>query len=83
MALLQELRTNFTVDYPLQSAKVGKQFQTAEERGFDAAVVVDAKIAEGIVQLKNLANREQKEVRIGAGEGGADRRTSGTRIRQV
>jgi histidyl-tRNA synthetase len=69
MSLLQELRNIFTVDYPLQSAKVGKQFQTAEERDFDAAVVVDAKITEGIVQLKNLANREQREVRVGTEDG--------------
>jgi histidyl-tRNA synthetase len=71
MGLIQELRNMFDVDYPLQSAKVGKQFQTAEERGFDAAVLVDAKITEGIVQIKNLATREQKEVRI-AGDGLSD-----------
>ena len=64
MGLVQDLRSIFAVDYPLQAAKVGKQFQTAEERGCDAAVVVDAKISDGHVELKNLSNREQKQVAL-------------------
>ncbi len=64
MALVQDLRSIFAVDYPMQAAKVGKQFQTAEERSCDAAVVVDAKISDGHVELKNLSNREQKPVAL-------------------
>jgi len=64
MGLVQDLRSIFAVDYPMQAAKVGKQFQTAEERGCDAAVVVDAKISDGLVELKNLSNREQKQVAL-------------------
>jgi histidyl-tRNA synthetase len=62
MGLLQDLRENHVVDYPLLPAKVGKQFQTAQERGCDVAVVVDAQIANGFVQVKDLFTRDQKEI---------------------
>ncbi len=63
MKLLQQLRLDdFAVDYSLQPAKVGKQFQSAEERGCDIAVVVDQQIASGVVEIKNLATREQTKV---------------------
>jgi len=62
MELLQRLREDYIVDYSLVLAKVGKQFQTAEDRGFDAAVIVDAKILEGQVEVKDLETREQSQV---------------------
>ena len=67
MALAQAFRNSGKiVDYPLVAAKVGKQFQTAEERGFTHAIVVDAKIVSGRFEIKDLATREQKET--GQGE---------------
>jgi histidyl-tRNA synthetase len=53
MALVQAFR---------DSGKVGKQFQTAEERCFTHAVIVDANIDSGRFELKDLATREQKSV---------------------
>lgn len=67
MALLQELRGSFNVDYPFLPAKVGKQFQTAEERGCAVAVVVDKEIQGGSVQVKNLRTREQVSVALADG----------------
>jgi histidyl-tRNA synthetase len=62
MALLQELRNFYSVDYPFVATKVGKQFQTAEERGYDVAIVVDQQIEAHFVEVKILANREQIKV---------------------
>jgi len=63
MNLVQALRNvGQRVDYPFAATKVGKQFQTAEERGFTQAVIVDAQIADGIIEVKNLATREQKKI---------------------
>ncbi len=65
MQLLGRLReAGHAVDYPFSAAKVGKQFQAAEERGCEFAVVVDAHLTNGIVQLKNLATREQVEISL-------------------
>ncbi len=66
MALAQQLRDRgrFAVEYPFSPVKVGKQFQSAEERGCAFAVVVDALIREGKVQLKNLADRTQETVEV-------------------
>jgi histidyl-tRNA synthetase len=65
MHLLGQLRVaGWAVDYPFLAAKVGKQFQTAEERGCSFAVVVDAQIESSSVQLKNLATREQVQVPV-------------------
>ena len=63
MNLLQRLRNQLEipVDYPFTSTKVGKQFQLAEERGCDFAVVIDAQIENERVQVKNLATRQQIE----------------------
>jgi histidyl-tRNA synthetase len=67
MALAQAFRNSGkTVDYSLVAAKVGKQFQTAEERKFTHAIIVDANIDSGKFEIKNLASREQKSV--GRGE---------------
>jgi histidyl-tRNA synthetase len=65
MHLLGQLRVaGWAVDYPFLATKVGKQFQTAEERGCAFAVVVDAQIESGSVQLKNLATREQVQIPV-------------------
>ena len=62
MDLLQKLRDTMglTIDYSLVATKVGKQFQTAEERGYSQAIVIDAQILHGEVQVKNLLTREQR-----------------------
>jgi histidyl-tRNA synthetase len=63
MELIQSLRTSGKmVDYPFVATKIGKQFQTAEERGFSLAVIVDAQIDTGVIEVKNLKAREQKKV---------------------
>jgi histidyl-tRNA synthetase len=66
MKLLQELRaaSDLAIDYPFVATKVGKQFQTAEERGCQWAVVVDAQIERQEVQIKNLATREQTPAKL-------------------
>jgi histidyl-tRNA synthetase len=65
MGVLRQLRdAGRAVDYSLVPAKVGKQFQAAEERGCAFAVLVDAQIANDTVQIKNLATREQVETKL-------------------
>ncbi len=67
MKIVQELRLQIfdeAVDYSLQPSKVGKQFQTAEERVFEFAVVVDSQVTDGIVEVKVLATRQQTKVAI-------------------
>ena len=61
MSVLVKLRELGPVHYPFTPTKVGKQFQSAEEIGCCFAVLVDAKIAQNIVQVKNLSTREQIE----------------------
>ena len=67
MKLLQELRSRvqFPIIYSLQPARLGKQLQQAEEQGCDFALIIDKEIANGIVGLKDLASREQKQMAIG------------------
>jgi histidyl-tRNA synthetase len=64
--LLQRLRDTLgtVIDYPFNPTKVGKQFQIAEERGFSKAIVVDAQILQGEVQIKDLATRDQQRCSI-------------------
>jgi histidyl-tRNA synthetase len=59
MGVLTTLRELGPVHYPFTPSKVGKQFQAAGEIGCCYAVLIDAKIADGIVQVKNLKTREQ------------------------
>ena len=64
MKILQEIRSLpnfFPIEYPLTSMKVGKQFQLAEEKGCTFAVIVDAQIAEGTVDVKDLNARTQEK----------------------
>ena len=64
MELVQQVRqySRGSAEYSLQKVKVGKQFQLAEERGCDVALIVDGQIANGIVELKDLKTREQRKV---------------------
>ena len=64
MKLLQGLRGNLQlpVYYPMQTTRLGKQLQQADELGCDLVLIVDAMIREGKVALKDLGTREQIEV---------------------
>jgi histidyl-tRNA synthetase len=60
LGLVADLRrAGYRVEYPLAGAGVGKQFQAAEASGVARAVVVDARIKEGRVDVKNLKDRTQ------------------------
>lgn len=58
LGLVQRLRDGgYRVDYPLAAAKVGKQFQAAEQLGAKVAVVVGDEWPQ--VKIKDLAAREE------------------------
>lgn len=58
LGLVQQLRgAGFRIDYPLSPAKVGKQFQAAEQAGARFAVVIGAEWPQ--LKLKTLATREE------------------------
>jgi histidyl-tRNA synthetase len=66
LGVVQMLRVaGHATDYPFAAAKMKKQFETAEHRRARYAVIVDAKTGQGLVEVKNLAAREQKEVPLG------------------
>jgi histidyl-tRNA synthetase len=50
----------YRVDYPLAPAKVGKQFQTAEQLGASVAILFGDEWPK--MKIKNLANREEQLV---------------------
>lgn len=59
LSLIQRLReAGFRVDYPLTPAKVGKQFQTAEQGGAKTAVLVGDEWPQ--VRVKDLATRDEQ-----------------------
>lgn len=59
LAQIQELRERgYRVDYPFTSAKVGKQFQTAEDLGATVALLYGDEWPQ--VKMKTLASREEK-----------------------
>ncbi|MEM9400536.1 MAG: histidine--tRNA ligase [Verrucomicrobiota bacterium] len=63
LKFLQTLRaSDLKVDYPLAPMKIGKQFQAAEDRGAELAIIVDQSLKDGRCQIKHLAKREQKEI---------------------
>jgi histidyl-tRNA synthetase len=67
MGILKHLRETMkevSVDYSFVPAKVGRQFQTAEERDCAFAVLVDAQIENSLVQVKHLATRRQVESKV-------------------
>jgi histidyl-tRNA synthetase len=55
---------NFIVEYPLNPTKVGKQLQTADEHLCHRAILIDAQILEGKVQLKDLLTRNQSVINV-------------------
>lgn len=58
LAIVQQLRdTGLRVDFPLTSAKVGKQFQTAEQLGARLAILIGDEWPQ--VKIKTLATREE------------------------
>ena len=61
LAILQQLRdAGLRVDFPLTAAKVGKQFQTAEQVGAELAVLVGDEWPE--VKIKTLATRREDQI---------------------
>lgn len=66
LALAHELRdAGFAVEYSLSVANVGKQLKQADARGAKFAIVIGPDDrARGEVQVKNLAAKEQRSVRI-------------------
>jgi histidyl-tRNA synthetase len=63
LGVVQKLREGgVATDYPFGPAKMRKQFETAEQRRTRFAIIVDAKSAHGIVEVKDLAARAQREV---------------------
>jgi histidyl-tRNA synthetase len=59
LGLVTELRrAGISVDLPLSSVKVGKQFQAAEKCGARFALIVDAEFPS--VKIKNLASRQEE-----------------------
>jgi histidyl-tRNA synthetase len=61
LAQIQQLRDRaYCVDYPLAPAKVGKQFQTAEDLGATVALLYGDEWPN--VKVKTLATREEKLV---------------------
>lgn len=60
----------YRVDVPLAPAKVGRQFEAAQDRGARQVIIVDAAWrAQGTVGLKDLATRAQMSVRLTVEEG--------------
>jgi histidyl-tRNA synthetase len=65
VAEVQKLRDRgYRVDYPLAPAKVGKQFQTAEDLGATIALLYGDEWPQ--VKVKNLATREESLIAHGA-----------------
>ncbi len=63
LGVVQRLReAGLATDYPFNPAKMRKQFEAAEQRGARHAVIVDAKTEQGLVEVKDLAVRAQREV---------------------
>ncbi|HEV3271343.1 MAG TPA: histidine--tRNA ligase [Candidatus Methylacidiphilales bacterium] len=65
--LLHELRQlpAWSVLYSMQSMKLGKQLQQAEELGCCLAIIVDAEIEKDQIGLKDLYTRSQKPLTLG------------------
>jgi histidyl-tRNA synthetase len=66
MSIVQKIRdVNFwSVDYSFVPMKIGKQFQAAEEKGCSFTVIVDAQIAEAIVEVKEFETRAQTKTSV-------------------
>jgi histidyl-tRNA synthetase len=66
MSIVQKIRDVkfWPVDYPLAPMKIGKQFQAAEEKGCSFAVIIDAQVADGTIEVKEFKTREQVKVPV-------------------
>lgn len=65
LGVVQQLRTaGLRVDFALTAAKVGKQFQAAEQRNARLAIIVGDEFPS--VSVKNLATREESSVPVDA-----------------
>jgi histidyl-tRNA synthetase len=61
LAIVQQLReAGLRVDFPLMAAKVGKQFQSAEQVGAELAVLVGNEWPQ--VKIKTLATRREDQI---------------------
>jgi histidyl-tRNA synthetase len=66
MSIVQKLRDVqfWPVDYSFAPTKIGKQFQAAEEKNCTFAIVVDAQVGAGIVEVKEFATRNQTKTSV-------------------
>ena len=66
MAIVQKARDVdfWSVDYSLVPMKIGKQFQQAEEKGCSFAIIVDAQVENGVVEVKEFAIRTQTKTTV-------------------
>jgi histidyl-tRNA synthetase len=63
--LINYLRNQgFSVDYPLSKMKFNKQLELASNRNASLALIVDDNFEKHILLLKNLATREQLEIKF-------------------
>ena len=63
-------RSGFSVDFDPGAGKWGKQLEMAEAKGARWALLVGREVAEGKLGLKELASREQSEIRWKSGTDG-------------
>ncbi len=63
LGLVMSLRqSGLRIEYPLAPSPVGKQFQQAEHLGARFAVIADSALDRGMIQIKELATRQQTEI---------------------
>jgi histidyl-tRNA synthetase len=64
--LTEQVRTlGYSAETPLQALKMGAMFKKAEKRGAKFALILgEDELKKGIAQLKNLASKEQKEIKL-------------------
>jgi histidyl-tRNA synthetase len=55
----------YSAETPLAALKMGAMFKKAEKLGAKFALIIgEDEIAKGVAQLKNLATKEQKEIKL-------------------
>ncbi len=66
LSLAHQLRdAGWSVEYPFTETSVGKQFKTASQREAKYAIVIaPEEWQRGIVKLKNMQTREEKEIHV-------------------
>jgi histidyl-tRNA synthetase len=64
-AVVQQFRdAGFSVDYPLAETKFKKQMEAATYRGVSQVIIVDEKILQDVISVKNLITREQIDLSL-------------------